>query len=50
MMVVNMTDLNMEGIDEEWASTLGIYVSFVGVGVSIVTATFMDCFKGHMKV
>jgi len=49
MMVVNMTNLGMEEIDEEWASTLGIYISFVAVGVSVLTATFMDCFKGHMK-
>ena len=49
-MVVNLTDLNIDGVTEQWIITLGTVLSFVSVGVTVFVATFMDCFKKRMKV
>ena len=39
----------IEEIDEKWASTLGIAISFSAVGGSILIATFMDYFRKKKK-
>ena len=39
-----------KGITENWASTLGMVVSFSSVAASILVATFMDFFRKRMKI
>ena len=40
-----VTFTNELGLSENWSTTLGIILGFSSVGVSILVATFMDCFR-----
>jgi len=45
-----VTFTNELGLSENWSTTLGIILGFSSVGVSILVATFMDCFRKKMKI
>jgi len=50
VMVINLTDLKVEEVSENWASTLGIVISFVAVAASILFAATLKFFKNRMKL
>ncbi|XP_023321916.1 disrupted in renal carcinoma protein 2 homolog isoform X3 [Eurytemora carolleeae] len=49
VMIINILNLEIEGVTEKWASMLGIVISFVAVAASIGFAFILKWFRKRMK-